>query len=118
MSIHYDMRVDARSRPPLLGDNWHPAILAVLGVLLGWNSVAAWLSLPSGSEPPLTSTELRALHFRVFIPALAYALLALRLGVARARRGGSIASYGVLAVVTMLAAVTILFATFGVRTIG
>ena len=106
--------MDARNRPPLIDDDWHGPILAILGVLLVWNLVSAWISVRVESAEFVTTMQLRAMHFRTFVPSLGFALLSLGLGVGRAKRGGSIAPYGMAA----LAAVLVVLSTFGIRTIG
>ena len=112
------MQLDTRGRKPMIDDDWHAPILVILGVLLAWNLMSAWFSVRSGVGSHPTALQLRAMHFRVFASSLAYSMVSLALGVGRARRGGSIAPYGLVAVVAMLAAVAVLFSTFGVRTIG
>lgn len=102
----------------MIDDDWHAPILIVMAVLLAWNLVSAWFSVQADGDSFPSSLQLRAVHLRVFLSSFVYAGVSLTLGVGRARRGGSIAGYGLAAVVAMLLAVAVLFSTFGVRTIG
>lgn len=102
----------------MIDDDWHVPILVVLAVLLAWNLMAAWFSIQPDTGSVPTALQVRAMHFRVILSSVAYAIVALGLGLGRARRGGSIAGYGLTAVGAMLVSVAVLFSTFGVDTIG
>ncbi|MDH3499214.1 MAG: hypothetical protein OEM97_03750 [Acidimicrobiia bacterium] len=102
----------------MIDDDWHAPILVVLGLLLLWNLFAAWLSIRPSTGAVPTALQVRAGHLRIFFSAFAYSLISLGLGIGRARRGGSIAPYGMVAVGAMLVAVLVLLATYGVRSIG
>ena len=111
-------RPGSLSRPSPIDDQWHAPILLILGLLLTWNMLTAWFGVQPRLNRYPSELELRASHFRIFVPAFAYAVIALMLGISRARRGGSVAGYGMAAVVAMLAAVAVMFTTFGIRTVG
>lgn len=112
------MNLEAPQRKPIVSDEWHAPLLALIGLLFVWNLLGAWFSLNRGLGRIPTELQLQAVHFRVFFGSVAYALTALGLGVGRSRRGGSVALYGIVAVAAMMIGVVVLLSTIGVRTLG